>query len=165
MEVPLINSSYKLEKFSGKGGWTYASIPEVLQDKAKPFGWVRVKGSIDDVEFKNCHLMPMGNGRLFLPVKAEIRKKIGKKEGDWVTIILFADTEPIKIPEELLACLQDEPQAHRNFLSLPQGEQKAYIEWIEAAKRQETRIARMAETVNRATKGLKFSHKALKSEQ
>lgn len=47
-----------------------------------------VKGIIDNVESKNYKLMPTGNGRLFLQVKTEIRKKIGKKEGDWVAVVL-----------------------------------------------------------------------------
>ena len=80
MEQPLIDEKYLLEKFPGKGGWTYAKIPEILQDKSSPFGWVRVRGSIDGYEIKSYHLMPMGNGNLFLPVKAEIRKKIEKKK-------------------------------------------------------------------------------------
>ncbi|HYG01732.1 MAG TPA: DUF1905 domain-containing protein [Chryseosolibacter sp.] len=62
---PLVNKQYRLEKFPGKGGWTFARIPEIMQDKTKPFGWVKVRGSIDGVEFKKYHLMPMGNGNLF----------------------------------------------------------------------------------------------------
>jgi hypothetical protein len=27
MEKPLVNKEYLLEKFPGKGGWTYAAIP------------------------------------------------------------------------------------------------------------------------------------------
>ena len=77
----LADNIYLLEKYPGKGGWTYARIPEILQDKTKPFGWVKVCGSIDGYEIKKCHLMPMGNDQLFLPVKAEIRKKIKKQEG------------------------------------------------------------------------------------
>jgi hypothetical protein len=83
MEIPLADNKYLLEKYPGKDGWTYAEIPEVPQSRNSPFGWVKVKGSIDNHEFKNYHLMPMGNGKLFLPVKSDIRKKIGKKEGDW----------------------------------------------------------------------------------
>jgi hypothetical protein len=33
MEKPLVNKKYKLQKFPGKGGWTYAMIPEIPQDK------------------------------------------------------------------------------------------------------------------------------------
>ena len=69
-EKPLVSRNYLLEKYPGKGGWTYAAIPEILQDKKSPFGWVKVRGWIDDFEIKNYKLMPMGNGKLFLPVKA-----------------------------------------------------------------------------------------------
>lgn len=40
----------------------------------------------------------MGNGKLFLPVKAEIRKKIKKAEGDKVHVILYPDNEPLEVP-------------------------------------------------------------------
>ncbi|MET3127967.1 hypothetical protein ABID42_003086 [Arcicella rosea] len=156
MEKPLIDKKYLLEKFPGKGGWTYAIIPEVLQDKHAYFGWVKVKGFIDDFELKNYRLMPMGNGMLFLPVRAEIRKKIGKKEGDWVHVKLFADNDALEIPKELMLCLEDEPQALKNFLTYTESEQKAYIDWILGAKKEETKIERMAETVNKVLKGLKF---------
>ena len=74
----LVDNVYVLEKFPGKGGWTFARIPEISQDKKQPFGWKKVRGTIDGYEIRKYHLMPMGNGLLFLPVKAEIRKKIGK---------------------------------------------------------------------------------------
>jgi len=39
-DKPLLNKKYLLEKFPGKGGWTYAAIPEILQDKHSHFGCV-----------------------------------------------------------------------------------------------------------------------------
>ena len=159
MEIPLVNKEYLLEKYPGKGGWTYAVIPEVLQAKNTPFGWVKVRGSIDNHEFKNYRLMPMGNGNLFLPVKAEIRKKIGKKEGDYVQVILYADNLPTEIPEELLLCLLEDPIAHKKFLSFSDGEQKAYIDWIYSAKTDVTKVERIAKTLNRLIKGQKFYDK------
>ena len=78
MEVPLVDKDYLLERTPGNGGWTYAPIPEVPQDKKAPFGWVKVKGSINGVEIKKHHLMPMGNGELGLSVKAEIRRRFPK---------------------------------------------------------------------------------------
>lgn len=155
MEKPLVNKKYKLERFQGKGGWTYARIPNIKKDKTNSFGWVRVRGFIDDYEFRHYHLMPMGDGKLFLPVKAEIRKKIKKKEGDWVKVILFADNEAVTIPAELQDCLNDEPKALRFFQSLSESEKKFYIEWIYKAKREETRISRLAGTIERLLKGLK----------
>src|SRR5688572_32294459 len=82
--------------------------------------------------------MPMGNGKLFLPVKAGIRKKIGKEEGDYVHVILYPDTEPLEVPEEMLLCLKDEPAAFKFFNSISESEQKFYIQWIYSAKKEET---------------------------
>jgi hypothetical protein len=159
LDQPLINKSYLLEKFPGKGGWTYAAIPEISPDKHAHFGWVRVKGSIDGYELKGYRLMPMGNGKLFLPVKAEIRKQIQKKAGDWVQLILYPDNTPQEVPEELLLCLQDEPLAHQTFLSYTAGEQKAFVDWIYSAKTEETKVERIVQTINKLLNHKKLNDK------
>ncbi len=158
-EKPLIDKKYLLEKYPGKGGWTYAAIPEILQDKKAPFGWVKVKGSIDHYTIKSYTLMPMGNGQLFLPVKASIRKEIGKQEGDWVHVILYSDNSPIEIPEEFLLCLKDVEMAHKHFISFTSGQQKEYIDWIYSAKKEETRVERIAESINKIENGKKLREK------
>jgi len=156
LEKPLVDKKYLLEKFPGKGGWTFTVISEIPPDKKAWFGWVKVKGTIDDFEIKKYRLMSMKNGKLFLPVRAEIRKKIGKQEGDWVHVTLFADNDPIDVPKDLMLCLEDEPEALKNFLSFSESEQQGYIDWIYAAKKEETKVERIAETVNKALKNLKL---------
>jgi hypothetical protein len=159
-EKPLVNKKYRLEKFQGKGGWTYARIAEARKDKKNPFGWsAKFKGSIDGYEIRKYHLMPMGKGDLFLPVKAEIRKQIKKQEGDYVHIILYVDNEPLEIPEEMLLCIKEEPQALLFFNGLSESEQKFYIQWIYSAKREETKINRLAKTINRLLKKQKMYDK------
>lgn len=153
----LVNKQYLLEKFPGKGGWTFARIPEILQNKQNPFGWVTVKGSIDGYEIRNYKLMPMGNGSLFLPVKAAIRKVIGKKEGDYVTVILFPDNDPVTIPQEMLDCLRDEPLAYKHFLEMTTAQQKHYVDWVYAVKKESTRIDRIATAIQRISNGLKLT--------
>lgn len=149
IEKPLVNKKYLLEKYPGKGGWTYAAIPEIMQDKHAPFGWVKVRGSIDDYELKNFKLMPMGNGRLFLPVKKEIRNKIGKKVGDWVKVVLYPDNSTTEIPDELLDCLREDPTAYNNFIQYTDGQQKEFIDWIYSAKTEETKVERIVEMLNK----------------
>jgi hypothetical protein len=159
LSKPLVNKKYKLEKFHGKGGWTFVQIPEIIKNKNTPFGWVKVKGSIDDYVIKKYHLMPMGNGKLFLPVKAEIRKKIKKQEGDTVHVILYPDDEPMEVPEEFAICLKDEPSADKFFQGLSESEQKSYIEWIYNARKAETKINRMAKAIDRLVNHLKLYDK------
>lgn len=139
-----LNKRYQLQKFPGKGGWTYVAIPEISPDTKNPFGWVRVKGMIDHIPISKYHLMPMGNGQLFLPVKAAIRRQLGKQAGDWITVQLYPDNDPAEIPQELLQCLQDEPVALKKFLALHDNDQTAAIKHIYAAKKEETRAARIA---------------------
>ncbi len=150
----IIQKKYKLEKIPGKGGWTYAAIPEINQNANNPFGWVKVKGSIDNYAIRNYKLMPMGNGKLFLPIKASIRKMIGKEAGDSVLITLYPDNDPITIPQDFLECLKDEPSAHTYFFQLREGEQKQYIDWINEAKKEATRTERMAKAITKIAAGL-----------
>lgn len=156
---PLVNKKYRLEKYPGKGGWTYTQISEIPKNKSARFGTVKVRGTIDGFEINKYHLMPMGNGHLFLPVRAEIRKKIKKEAGDIVHIILYLDTEPLKIPDEMLLCLQDEVNAFNFFNTLSESEQKYYIQWVYSAKKEETKIDRLAKTINRLMQGLKMYDK------
>lgn len=150
----LTRKKYLLEKFPGKGGWTFVRIPEIRQDKTNPFGWVKVKGMIDGYKLHRYKLMPMGNGHVFLPVKAAIRKIIGKEAGDYVLITLFPDNDPIFIPDELLDCLKDEPIAYKNFMGFSEAEKHMYIHWIYNTKKESTRIERMAIAITNIAKGL-----------
>jgi hypothetical protein len=156
MARALVNKKYKLQKYPGKGGWVYTVIKEITPDKRARFGWVQVSGTIDGFELKRYKLMPMKTGSMFLPVRAEIRKAIGKKEGDTVHIILYADNSSIEIPAEFLLCLEDEPSAKQFFLKLTESEQQYYIKWIYSAKQEETAIRRLAEAIVKLSKRRKF---------
>jgi len=151
-DKPLVNKKYLLEKFPCKGGWTFTEIPEILPDKKSPFSWVKVKGSIDGFEISKYHLMPSGKGTLILSVKSDIRKKINKQAGDYVHVILYLDNEPLKVPEELLLCLQDDAEALQFFNSLNESEQHSYVKWIYTAKTEQTKVERMAKALARLSK-------------
>ncbi|WP_343533208.1 YdeI/OmpD-associated family protein [Pedobacter sp.] len=144
----LVEKDYLLKKFNGKGGWTFIELPEIKPDKNRYFGWVKVRGFIDDYELGLYPLQSMGNGNLFLPVKAEIRKHIKKQAGDVVRVILFSDDNNANITEELKACLEEVPEAYEKFNTLSAGKQKAYIDWISAAKNDETKVQRIISTID-----------------
>ncbi len=156
MEKPIIDGILTVEKFPGKGGWTYVIIEQAIPDKTKPFGWQTVKGSVDDYQLSQYKLMPMGNGRLFLPLKAEIRKKIGKKEGDTVNVILFVDDSSVVIPQEIQECLEEFPKAKAFFDTMTERNQKYYIDWILQAKNMETTVNRINVMIDRLLEGKKM---------
>jgi hypothetical protein len=151
---PLVDKEYKLKKFPGKGGWTYIVISEISPDKRARFGWVKVKGSIDSFMLKDYKLMPMANGKLFLPVRAEIRKAIKKKDGDTVHVILHHDKSKYIIPAEIWECFQLESEhIYKAFEKFTDSQQKSYIDWIYSAKRSETRASRIAIMMERVGRG------------
>jgi hypothetical protein len=145
----MIDNEYLLEKFPGKGGWTYALIPEITPASNNPFGWVIVNGSIDGHEIRHYHLMPYGDGRLFLPVKSAIRKKIGKEAGDTVHVILSVESDELSVPDDLMLCLKDEPDLLAKFESSSDESKKAHIVWLNNARHEEERIIRIAQLMNK----------------
>ncbi|MDX5337920.1 MAG: YdeI/OmpD-associated family protein [Cyclobacteriaceae bacterium] len=137
-----------LEKFHGKGGWTYAPVPMDRLPAKKYFGMLEVSGSVDDFAFRKKHLMPMGNGTVFLPVSKEIRKKIHKEAGDEVRLILYTERIPDQVPGDLKACLQDDPGKWESFQKLSEEEQKSWIETIYSSSDEDHQVRQILRLLN-----------------
>jgi len=143
---------FVLEKFPGKGGWTFVRVPLEILPVRKVFGMIRVCGFVDDFEFEGKHLMPMGNGYLFLPIAKPIRTAIGKEQGDTVRLKLMRDEVPSQVPEELIDCLQDDPGKLQLFQRLSDADQKHWIEHIYSANSPEVKSDRIVKLLNQLGK-------------
>lgn len=144
----ITEGTYRLEKFSGKGGWTYIKLPGELIKSGKAFGMMKISGSIDDYSFGGKHLLPMGNGYVFLPVAKPIRKILGKEEGDEVEIKFYQDELPEGIPQELIECLQDDPGKLELFRQLTKEEQEKWISYIYSIEDIEAKSNRIIKLLN-----------------
>ncbi len=144
----IIEGDFILEKFPGKGGWTFTRVPPAVLPSRKSFGMIRVCGFIDDFEFEGKHLMPMGDGFLFLPISKPIRNTIRKEQGDIVRLKLLRDEVPSNVPEELIDCLKDDPGKLQLFQKLSDADQKRWVEFIYSTNSPEIKADRIIKLLN-----------------
>jgi hypothetical protein len=137
---------------AGEGG-AFVTVPF---DVEKAFGKkrVKVKAAINGVPYRGS-LVRMGGPSHMLVVLKEIREKIGKSFGDEVEIVVEEDTEPrlVQVPADMEAALKHNPKAEAAFQQLSYSHQKEYVQWIEAAKREETRQKRIGQFIEMLEQG------------
>jgi hypothetical protein len=157
----MVQFTATIKRFAEQGektGWTYIDVPAAIAEKLQPGNkkGFRVKGKLDDYSFSMIALLPMGGGNFIMTLSAVIRKGIGKQKGATVKVRMEVDTNEIKPPEELMECLQDEPESLEYFNSLTKGHQNYFTNWINSAKTDPTKAKRIAATLNALSKKWDF---------
>lgn len=136
-------------------GGAYVDVPF---DVENVFGKKRLKirATFDGVLYRGL-LTRMGTPHHFLLVRKDIQAKIGKGPGDEVTVTVEEDLEPrvVEIPTDVRKLLNKHPEAGRFFEGLSYTHRKEYIQWIEEAKRPETRERRKEKMIEMLCEGRK----------
>ena len=84
-------------------------------------------------------------------VNRAVKAATGVDAGDRVRVTMELDTEPrtVEVPRDLRAALDREPESAKAFDRMSFTHRREYVEWVEEAKRPETRARRVAGTVER----------------
>ena len=136
-------------------GGMYVIIPF---DVEKEYGKKRVKiiAKIETETYQGS-LVRMGSPNHILIIRKDIRQKINKTAGDIIMIEVEEDTQPrvVKVPKDLQIELNQNPNEKIFFQKLSYTHQKEYVNWIEDAKRETTRIRRINKTIEMLKAGKK----------
>ena len=94
-----------------------------------------------------------GVGRVV--VNRAVKAATGVDAPDRVQVTMELDTEPrtVTVPSDLRAALAESPEAKAAFAAMSFTHRREYVEWVEEAKRPETRSRRIATTVERVRAG------------
>jgi hypothetical protein len=138
---------------SADGGGAYVEIPfdvEAVFGSKRP----KVKALIEGILYRGT-LTRMGTECHILGIRKEIREQLGKMIGDEIKLTVEPDVEPrvIEVPAELKKALAKEQEANAIFDKLSYTHQKEYVTWITDAKKEETRLRRVAKMIEMLKQG------------
>jgi hypothetical protein len=134
-------------KLIGRGpgnAWTFLPIPEQVTRACATKSRVAVRGTINGFPFRTS-LLPEGDGTHAMPVNKGMLQGAGTAAGQIVTVIMEIDTaaRTVEVPGDMNEALREPGTLQSAFESLSYSRQKEFVDWIEQAKRPETRAKRL----------------------
>jgi hypothetical protein len=125
------------------------TVPFNVQDVFGTKAQVKVTGTLDGVPYRSS-IAPYG-GVHYMGINKKLLKDVGKGQGDTVHVVMQIDTEERTVtpPEDLAQALETDEQAKAQFDKLSYSHRKEYVDWIEEAKKPETRARRIEQTLER----------------
>jgi antitoxin component of MazEF toxin-antitoxin module len=134
---------------AGRGGGAFVILPPKVLKALGEGSRFRVTGSLNGVKFESS-TMAMGSDRVCMGVHKATREAAGVAIGDDITVELQRDTRPreVKVPDDLARALR-RASLLAAFEELSFTHRREYVEWVTGAKREETRVRRIEQTVAR----------------
>jgi hypothetical protein len=138
------------------GAWTHMDVPFSVEEAFGTKARVAVCGTVNGFPFRTS-LMPRGKGVFYMAFTKAMQDATKSGVGDTVSVVMEQDTAPrvVTIPAYLKKALAKPPAQTRAFAALSYYHQKDYVDWIEQAKRPETRANRIEKTITLLTGGKK----------
>lgn len=137
-------------------------------EEALAFGWIDSKPRALDARRSMLWFAPRKKGsgwsranqeRVERLLQAGLMEPAGlekveaaKRDGSWSSLDAV---EALEVPPDLAAALGAKPSAARHFEAFPRSTKKGILEWIQGAKKPETRAKRVAETARLAARNVR----------
>jgi hypothetical protein len=138
---------------ASEGGGAYIALDESVREQLGGGGRIPVIARINGVEYRGtaCRM----GGMFCLGINKKIRVAANIAPGDSVRVALRRDEEPrvVDPSPDFAKALAKNRAARDAFDALSFTHRKEYVRWIESAKRDETRHARIVKAIAMLTEG------------
>src|SRR5215217_1082948 len=139
------------------GGQGRLPLVELPFDVTAAYGTARpkVKATVNDVTLRTT--VSVYGGRSYVGFRKQIQEAAGIRIGDRVRVRIEPDTEPreLEVPDDLAQALRKDRAASQAFEGLSYTHRKEYAQWVQDAKKPETRQRRVEQTIELLRAGTK----------
>jgi hypothetical protein len=135
--------------------WTFLTLPKEASLKLPSRGMTSVEGTFNGLAFQ-ATLQPDGQGGHWLKVERTLREAAGTEAGDIVSLEIAPMTEEPEpeVPADLRKALAaTDEKARAVWSDITPVARRDWIQWIESAKREATRLKRIESACDMLTKG------------
>jgi Bacteriocin-protection, YdeI or OmpD-Associated/Domain of unknown function (DUF1905) len=135
--------------------WTFLILPKEASAKLPSRGMVSVEGTLKGIAFQ-ATLEPDGQGGHWLKVDQALRETAGAEAGDVISLEIapVAEEPEPSVPAELENALAAaDLKARALWSDITPVARRDWIQWIESAKREETRLKRIESACDMLAKG------------
>ena len=146
---------FKAKLWAGMEGknWTFATMPKNASEKLPKRGRIAIEGTINGFAFKTS-AFPDGEGSHQFMVNGTMRAGAKAAIGDTATFIIepASDAVDFEIPSDLNVALKKSKPATAQWEKITPKAKAEWVAWITSAKKEDTRTARVAKTIERLAK-------------
>jgi len=135
--------------------WTFLTLPKESSAKLPSRGMTSVEGTFNGVAYRGT-LEPDGQGGHWLKVDRKLRKAAGVEPGDVVSLEIepVAEEPEPTVPADLRKALAAAHEKARAVWSdITPVARRDWIQWIDSAKREATRLKRIESACDMLAKG------------
>lgn len=136
-------------------GWTFVTMPKTASEKLPKRGRVAIQGTVNGFAFQTS-AFPDGEGSHQFMVNGTMRAGAKAAVGDTATFVIEPASDAgveIEIPDDLGAALEKSAKAAAQWGKITPKAKVEWAVWITSSKKEETRTARVAKTIERLAKG------------
>lgn len=146
-----------LQRSDSSGAACFLLVPWDLKETFGKGNLVPVEALWDGRVRYRGSLAKMGGPQAMLLCRKDVLAALGKAAGDTVHVCVTLDTAPreVEVPDDLGAALAASEAATRVWAAFAPSCRRAYVQWVEEAKRPETRARRVGEAVEAVEAGRK----------